>query len=98
MSLQLLWNEKEQRKEWVDLSYLLGKTDQRDQEDGKPYNTALWTWKFGNEYLADIDITSDKWTMFKAWLENEEAQTLTQYPPDQLVKMRELVGLKEGNK
>lgn len=98
MSLQLLWNDKEQRTEWIDLSYLLEETDQRDKRDGTPYDLSLWTWQFENEFLADIDTESNKWIRFKAWLENKEAQALTQYPPSQLVKMRELVDLKEGDK
>lgn len=36
MSVQRVWNNKEQRQDWIDLSYILHKTDTPDLRHGKP--------------------------------------------------------------
>lgn len=58
----------------------------------------LWVWRFEDELLVDIDVSSDKWARFTKWLTEEEKQALSQYPPDQLESMHELVDSREGGK
>lgn len=92
-NLQLMWSgENNNCLELMDSAQL------SEIQDGQP-DLYLWAWQFDGKYLSDIDITSDRWAEFKSWLEKEEAyKTLTQYPTEQLVKMRELVNLKDGGK
>lgn len=53
----------------------------------------LWYWwEFEGQLLADINPASSKWARFKAWLEKENAQVFTIYPPDQLKAMQQMLG------
>lgn len=61
--------------------------------------TNLWaSWQFEDIFLMDIDVKSEKWIRFKQRLEEEETQVKTEFPPDQLEAMRELVNQKEESK